>query len=29
MLNSLGGEGWELVAVDDRRFYLKRPKAKT
>lgn len=24
-LNALGAEGWELVAVQDGTFYLKRP----
>lgn len=24
-LNALGAEGWELVAVQDGAFYLKRP----
>lgn len=24
--NELGKEGWELVSVDDRRAYFKRPK---
>ena len=24
-LNRLGAEGWELVAIDDRFLYLKRP----
>lgn len=26
LLNSLGGQGWELVAVDEaRRYFFKRP----
>ena len=25
LLNQLGSEGWELVDVDGRTFYLKRP----
>lgn len=27
ILDDLGREGWELVAVDERYFYLKRPKS--
>lgn len=23
--NKLGGEGWELVTVDDKWYYFKRP----
>ena len=26
LLNQLGAQGWELVDVESRRFYLKRPK---
>ncbi len=26
-LNALGADGWELVAIEGRRFYLKRPSA--
>jgi hypothetical protein len=26
-LGSLGGAGWELVAIRGKRFYLKRPAA--
>ena len=26
LLNELGGQGWELVDVESRTYYLKRPK---
>ena len=27
-LNRLGREGWELIAVEARRLYLRRPMAR-